>query len=161
MQQIKQHLRRPQSGMMSGTSPLTGNPQSMHGQEVASLEVPAGRLPARNSPQQAPQAGQMIGTLPLMAMHPARDRQVDKDPGELIEELAVAGAAGKGAAGVEEVAGAAETAGVRGGARPRRETDGKGLTLRQAETAGAPRAEAARARPEVRVLTGPLAMPCT
>ena len=133
----------------------------MHPQEAGSLEVPAGHLPARSSPQQAPQAGQTTGTLPLTAMHQARDKQVDKDPGVQKEEVAAAGEAGKGAAGAEEVGEAAETAGVKGGARPRRETAGKGLTLRQAETAGAPRAEAAWARPEVRPLTGSLAMPCT
>ena len=127
---------------------------------AASLAVPAGSLPARSSPQQAPQAGQMTGTHPLMGMHLARDGQPAKAPGALTEELAVAGAAGKGAAEAEALVGAAETAGVKGGAVPPQETAGMGVMLRQAGTAGAPRAGAALVRPEVRPLTDFLAMPC-
>ena len=123
---------------------------------AASLAEPAGRLPARSSLQRAPQAGQMTGTRPLMGMHLARDRQQAKAPGVLTEELAVVGAAGKGQAEAGALGEAAETAGVRGGAAPPRETAGKGLTLRQAGTAGTPPAGAARARPEVRPLADSL-----
>ena len=102
----------------------------------------------------------MNGTCPLVGMHLARDKQKAKVPGVLIEGMEV-GDAGKGAvrAGVEGLGEAAETAGVRGGAVPLRETDGRGAKLRQAETAGAPQAEAVRARPEVHPLTVSLAVP--
>ena len=139
---------------MFGTSPLTGCPQSRCGQEAASPVGPAGHLLARSNPQPAPQAGQMIGTCPLIAVPLARGKQEAKAPGVIIEEGA-AGKAGKGAARAEaeDLGEAAEAAGVRGGALPPRDKDGKGVTLRQAETAGAPQTEAVRAKPEVHPLT--------